>query len=299
MLRLVPLALLLGCNVPVGAQQSAIIGGQETATHPEVAALVYDGDFLCSAVLVGPRQLVTAAHCLYGLENDPTPLGAVFAANVTGATIMDVADAVVHPDYASTPSQDIAIAWLADDAPVPPVPWNATPLTDADLGAPIEIVGFGDPAFGDDAGDRLRRTATVPLGELTSTHARWNEAGVGTCHGDSGGGAFMDLGGGAVLVGVHSEGDPQCAGWGSATRTDVFDAFLDDPSAGDDDDDATGAFGDDDDSIGTTDCGCSAADRGSASGWLVVLVLSGLATWRRLRARAPSPLRRGESPPRP
>ena len=46
----------------------------------------------------------------------------------------------------------------------------------------------------------------------------------------------MDLGGGPVLVGVASEGDPDCAQWGSATRTDAFADWLGDPDVGDDDD---------------------------------------------------------------
>lgn len=289
--------LLAGCAPEIDVAHHAIVGGAETSSHPEVGALQYDGDFLCSAVLVGPRQLVTAAHCLYGLENDPAPLSAVFAANASTGTSVDVTEVVVHPDYATTPSQDIAVAWLGADAPVPPVPWSVEPLDDSQVGQDVEIVGFGDPAYQDSDGDRLRRTATVPLGELTSTHARWNDAAAGTCHGDSGGGAYMDLGGGPVLIGVHSEGDPTCAGWGSAARTDVFADFLDDPANAGDDDDATGLFGDDDDTIDEPGgCGCSA---GSERGSLWLLLLAGLATSCRPRARAPRPPSRAGSPPRP
>ncbi len=294
------LALLLtGCAVDVDQRGAAIIGGVQTSDYPEVGALTFDGDFMCSAVLVGPRQIVTAAHCLYGFQADPAPLAVVFADNATAgaATSTGVSEVFVHPDYGTSPSRDIAVAWLVADAPVPPVPWSEEALGDAHLGADLLLVGYGDPAYQDDAGDRLRRQATVTLAELTGTHLRWNEAGVGTCHGDSGGGAFMDLGGGPVLVGLHSEGDPQCAGWGSATRTDVFAAFLDDPSASADDDDATGTFGDDDDSaVGPGGCGCAAAP-GSGGSWLVLLALG--ATSLRRSCRALPPRRRAGSPPRP
>ena len=289
------LFVMVGCvpPVPTGRVASEIIGGAETASHPEVGGLLYDGDFLCSAVLVGPRKLVTAAHCVYGLEGDPAPLGAAFAASLEGAPQTGVAGVVVHPEYAASPSRDIAIVWLDADAPVPPVPWNDA-LDEGDLGGDVELVGYGDPAFGADDGERLRRTVTLPLEELTATHLRWNTVGAGTCHGDSGGGAFMDLGAGLVLVGVHSEGDPQCAGWGSATRADAFAAFLDDPEAGDDDD-ATGAFGDDDDAVeGATGCGC-AAGGGGAPGWALLALLATL----RRRARAPRPLPRAGSLPPP
>ncbi len=293
------LALLMaGCATDLDQRTLPIVGGAETTGWPEVGALTYDGDFLCSGVLVGPRMLITAAHCLYGLENDPAPLAAAFAANASGGSqSTDVVEIVVHPEYGTAPSRDIAVAWLGAGAPVAPVPWSQDVLDDSHLGAEIFLVGYGDPAFGDDAGDRLRRVAAVSLAELTSTHLRWNDPDAGTCHGDSGGGAFMDLGGGPVLVGVHSEGDPQCAGWGSATRTDVFAGFLDDPSANGDDDDATGAFGDDDDAVAEPAGRGCAVTSGRGGSWLLLLVLA--ATSLRRSARAPRPLRRAESPPRP
>lgn len=295
-----PLALLLiGCSAELDQRALPIVGGVETTQYPEVGALTWDGDFLCSAVLVGPRKLVTAAHCLYGFENDPAPLAAVFAPNASTSPDppTDVVEVVVHPEYGTAPSRDIAVAWLGADAPVAPVPWSEEVLGDSHLGADVLLVGYGDPAYEDDAGDRVRRLATVALAEVTSTHLRWTDPGTGTCHGDSGGGAFMDLGGGPVLIGVHSEGDPQCAGWGSATRTDVFAGFLDDPSASGDDDD-TGVFGDDDDAVeGPGGCGC-AATPGAGGGWLLLLALGATRGLRR-SARAPRPLRRAGSPPRP
>ena len=121
---------------------------------------------------------------------------------------------------------------------------------------------------------------SVPLSELTSTTARWNEVGAGTCHGDSGGGAYADLGGGLVLVGIHSEGDPLCSGWGSAVRTDVFASFLSEPAAGDDDDATSGCCGDDDDSAGLAPSRCDSSGAARPLGG-AMLALCGLALWRR------------------
>jgi uncharacterized protein (TIGR03382 family) len=48
----------------------------------------------------------------------------------------------------------------------------------------------------------------------------------GTCNGDSGGPAFMTLGGVEVIVGITSFGDSNCT-QGSDTRVDVFGTFVD------------------------------------------------------------------------
>ncbi len=265
---------LTGCAQPVGVRSAAIVGGEVTGDFPEVAAMLYDQDFHCSAVLVGARELVTAAHCVYGLENDLAPLAVAFGPDLDQSPpTRALMAAVIHPEYATNPSRDIAVLTLAEDAPVPPIPWNEAPLDAVAGPLTLTLVGFGDPALDDDGGPRLRRTVQVPLSELTSTTARWNEVGAGTCHGDSGGAAYADLGGGLVLIGVNSEGDPSCSGWGSAVRTDVFAEFLAEPAPGDDDDEPTLGGDDDDALLDPPARACAQQGQGSAGlwGWLLLL----------------------------
>lgn len=271
-------ACLAGCSAPVGQQQAAIIGGSVTGDFPEVVALLFDEEFHCSAVLIGETEVATAAHCIYGLENDLAPLSVAFGPDLSQPTpVRSLTAATVHPEYATNPSRDIAVLRLGAVAPVPPVPWNeaqfegSSPLS-------LTLVGFGDPAYADDEGPRLRRTVDVQLSELTGTTLRWNEVGVGTCHGDSGGAVYADLGGGPVLVGLNSEGDPLCSGWGSAVRTDVFADFLSEP-LGDDDD--TGGTLDDDDDAEASGEGCRCDTRGATPTWSLVLLMLVLCRGRR------------------
>ena len=280
--------LLAGCAAEVGVHHAGIIGGEITGDFPEVGALLFDGEFLCSAVLVGTREVVTAAHCIYGLENDLAPLAVAFGPNLSQSPpTRGLMSAFVEPDYATNPSRDLAVLTLTDDAPVPPVPWNETALDGVAPPLALTLIGFGDPAFGDDASPRLRRSVGVDLSELTPITLRWNHLDRGTCHGYSGGAAYADLGGGPVLVGVLVEGADDCVGWGSAMRTDVFVDFLSDP-AGDsgDDDDATG-FGDDDDGIPDPGgCGCSGGGR---SGGVFATLLALLITSSRRPRPRPRP----------
>ncbi|MCO4768657.1 MAG: trypsin-like serine protease [Deltaproteobacteria bacterium] len=278
-----------GCTAPMGASSSAsasIVGGTETAEFPEVAALLYDGEFQCSAVLVGMRTLVTAAHCIYGFENDLAPLSVAFGPDLSQSPpTRALASAVVEPEYATNQSRDIALLELSEDAPVPPVPWSEAALGDFGPPLALTLVGFGDPGFEDDDGPRRRRTVDVDLSELTTITLRWNHADRGTCHGDSGGAAYADLGAGSVLVGVLNKGADDCSGWGAAMRTDIFADFMAGEAAGDDDDATLDPGGDDDDAVGSTGCQCS-ANAGSRPSWaLLSLLVATLLRRRRLRPR--------------
>ena len=274
---------LAGCgavdDAAWGARAAPIVGGEATDAFPEVGALLHGGDFLCSVVLIGGRVALTAAHCTYGFENDLAPLRVRFDASIppdepeAGVAIEALR---THPDYSTNPSSDIAVIVLAADPGIPPVPWSSIPLDANVIGEPLTLVGLGDTVL-DDVGAPRRRRVEVSLDELTTTHLRWDGVAGGSCHGDSGGAAFADLGAGPVLLGVLSEGDPSCEGWGSATRSDVFASFIDDPgSAGDDDDDATGGLltGDDDDALPPPRACAQVGAVPSFGGWLLALLWS-------------------------
>ncbi len=277
--------LLAGCAAEVGVHHAGIVGGEVTGDFPEVGALLFDGEFLCSAVLVGTQEVVTAAHCVYGLENDLAPLTVAFGPDLSQSPpTRGLASAIVEPDYATNPSRDLAVLTLIEDAPVPPVPWNEMDLDGIGPPLALTLVGFGDPVFNDDGSPRRRRMVGVDLSELTPITVRWNHFDRGTCHGDSGGAAYADLGGGPVLVGVLVEGADDCIGWGSAMRTDVFVDFLSAPEGGSgDDDDATILGDDDDDIIDPGGCGCS--ERGRGGGGLAALLALLITSSLRLRRR--------------
>ncbi len=245
----VPLAALFlsGC-VPAatGTVEASIFGGNETDGHPEVGWVSFEDEFLCSTVLVAPTRALTAAHCVYGYENDPGVLSVVFASGTDrppSAEGIEVEAIHFAPDYTTLPAHDLAAMSLAVEAPTAPVPWRAAPLTAENLGDGLRLVGFGIEAVGEAVTDPVRREAEVVLEDLENVTVRWFSEDAGLCYGDSGGAVFLvDPNGRHLeLAAIATEGDAGCDSRGAGVRTDTFHEFLTDPGAGDDD-----VLGDDD-----------------------------------------------------
>ncbi len=277
-------AALAGAACDPGTAVVASAGAPITAGSPDsgddgVAALLRDGEPTCSATLVAPAVLVTAAHCV-----DPAiaPTHAFFgAAPPTGEQIR-VGDVHAHPAFDPIAlADDIAVVLLAEPASAAPWP---VPERALDLlpGTRLRLVGFGRTAA-DDQQPAGKRTGTTVIESATAADFRFGPDPSQTCLGDSGGPGFVDADGLEVLAGVTSAGDPDCTGFGRDTRVDLHvDGFLapylaTDPAIG----------------------GCSAGGR--RAGWLDALLVVAAAAvtrrrsgWRRSRGRS-SRRRRGRA----
>lgn len=146
----------------------------------------------CSATLVHPQVVVTAAHCLEAASPGRVRFGEQYQ---PAAFIVDVERCGFDPDYARThaPSSDIGFCVLAEPVEgIPPTPLLAGCETEwLHAGLPAVIVGFGqtetDPEFGvkryafTTLDSELRDDGTILVGD----------AEVNACLGDSGGPAFV------------------------------------------------------------------------------------------------------------
>lgn len=288
--------------------RSGIVGGAPHTGNPETTQLLAvdaQGQILgfCSGTLVGPQLVLTAAHCV-----DDTIGAAGFAAyfgtDITGETdpgfrfLTAAAARAVHPQWDPanvTAGHDIAVLQLVDSVPIAPIRVRTAPLTEADRGTPVELVGWGITGGGkQDFG--VKRRALATLVDFDDKLIAIGDGASNTCSGDSGGPAFL----GGRVIGVTSFGDAACAQVGFDTRVDTFVEFL--GAAGVDvtpdpegpaqpeqpgDPECTKVFGCDQNATPAPDdgAGCRAGGHTGPGAWLVLGVLISAARRRRRDAR--------------
>jgi secreted trypsin-like serine protease len=245
LLSFASITLLLGCTAepaeadgPVSASGSSIINGVETTDYPAIVALVgrkpgEEKVALCTATVVAPTVLLTAAHCVApsvvgeGLVFKAA-LGHALTSAATAGPIVDVASVHWHPGFnagAITSGNDIAVAILAQPLEVTPYKINRAPLPAL---SSARLVGYGANNGQQQTGAGIKRTAEVPV---TSVNAKFVVTGTfyGTtmCQGDSGGPVLGKINGEDTVIGVNSYGFIQCLGSGNSTRVDSYLTFLD------------------------------------------------------------------------
>lgn len=218
-----PLVALLGLVTALAGESftdeprppTPIVGGEVVApgAWPEIVAIDL-GRLQCTGTLVAPNLVLTAAHCF---ADGPLPekVRVIIGDESVQPTWQTTAQVYrLHPDYCvdcDWDAFDFAYVVLREDAPATPAKiltsqaqWNDL----MDEGASVLLIGYGNDEKG--LGSIKRQAAT--------TIRRYSESfleflaggdGVDSCHGDSGGPAYVTTKDGEVLLaGVLSRGYP-------------------------------------------------------------------------------------------
>ncbi|MES2744662.1 MAG: trypsin-like serine protease [Bdellovibrionota bacterium] len=221
-LSLITLALS-ACGSQSSDSSAKIVGGTAVTANNEIAKstviMMQNGKTVCSGVLIAPRLVVSAAHCYYLLnKNKPVTIGFGLSEKkvkqvLVEAFVPNAAYDAAAGTQGSTviPVNDISVLALAEDAPAGYEPVRMlTESDDVDVGETVTLAGFGKTDiksgwFGTLSGVLYEvDTRVVTLAPQSKEVWLEADAGKGACNGDSGGPAFVRVGGELRLLGVTS-----------------------------------------------------------------------------------------------
>jgi secreted trypsin-like serine protease len=238
-------ACTLGCgqtDPEVAEGRAAIIGGApDPGDSPVVMLVSYPADHstfdTCTASLISPTVLLTAAHCVdpqthaghgFGIFTGPDA-SAYTTANTLIPQLSAIAEAHIHPDYDPKPpfKADIAVAILEQPLERVPLVFNRDALDVNIVEQPARLIGYGQTKYKtynairhavDTVVADLPGDDTVTVGDLQHR----------SCIGDSGGPALTMMNDEMRIIGVDSYTDLQgCLEPAHYRRTDLYTAFLD------------------------------------------------------------------------
>jgi secreted trypsin-like serine protease len=222
-----------------GALTGYIVGGKPTTGYRNVGALRLGGEAHCSGTLIGQRTVLTAAHCVAGYEDRLRQMDFVLGSNINypdGGSPFAIerwdypkgvpAGFVYDPQHYD---DDVAVVYLKTPVNVPVAKlYQGAPdwMSVRDTPIDLQFVGFGfNKIDGGTVGLGLKREAAWRIGEFSNRTVSFSVPGKNTCHGDSGGPAFIESDGRLLLAGVTSKGDEACSR-GVEMRIDAYQPWL-------------------------------------------------------------------------
>lgn len=230
-------------DLPIGELELPIYNGDFEWDHPAVGLLYqqdFNGDwYTCTATLIAPKLILTAAHCLASKTDAQRWPGKTIFIPGRGGPVPDqstgiwLVDARIHPAWDAmidSSTGDIALGVLelavSDVAPIPLVTTVPPP------GTPVLLMGFGDTSLDAYDGGIARRATVnqVVRYEQDMFVIDGVDQGLGTIqHGDSGGPGFVKVDGTLLVAGVNSRGpaeETEAYTWAKLTRVDMYRSWI-------------------------------------------------------------------------
>jgi trypsin len=221
-----PLALLAALFAPL-APARALVGAEPDGRFADRVAMVLirggDKAGFCSALVLSPRVLLTAAHCLRPLRD----MAVHYRDDKGAAVIIPVDAAIPHPLYRADAIQaralSIDLALIRTARPLAPS-FAASAIAQGGppaIGAPAIVTGFGAAREGDWSSGGTLRSVTLAVREPASTVLIWaadpGGRAAGACSGDSGAPIWSADGSRAIAIVAWAQA-PHGRGCGGLTQ---------------------------------------------------------------------------------
>lgn len=172
------------------------------------------GDQICTGVIIAPHFILTAGHCADGIKKGVIYFGLV--ATPKTATVYKIKTITRHPRYCRsclmndgllTNANDLALVEFEKDLPEGYEPVEFAEWAQVNRDVTVYLAGYGADEL--QQYDTLKVTNVV-IKQTSDSEFKTSETKSGSCNGDSGGPAFIQLEEKLILAGITSRGDDDC-----------------------------------------------------------------------------------------
>lgn len=236
---LAALAFLGACtSAEVGVSVDEIVGGIDDFGDPGVVVMIAQlpgsqSMALCTAEVISPRVLLTAAHCVHPMLVGANATFVVYpgqdVAQANQGNTLAVKEVHANPAWSASnlpAGHDSGVIILASPIAIAPLPHNRDAMTPAQKNQPVRFVGYGLTSAAARTSSGKKRQTSALLTDYDATKLFVADPANNTCSGDSGGPVFMTINGKETIVGITSYGDEACAQGGYSTRVDTELGFV-------------------------------------------------------------------------